>query len=474
MKKNKPVRPLSRRDFLGQASCAALGCSTLFSSLISLKAIAAASMDNSFTAAGDDYKALVCLFQAGGNDSYNMLMPRSGSAYQGYAETRSNLAIPAGDILPISPLTTDGREFGVHPSMSAVQDLFNSGRLAFLTNIGTLTQPVTMDDYYDYQNLPLGLYSHADQIQQWQTGLPHVRSTVGWGGKVADMIRDMNTNQEISMNVSLSGTNIFQTGESTIEFAIDPYDGSVGIYGHGPTEYWDVFNRIRTETIDGMIDHEYDNMFKQTYVDVIRRSRDSNNQFQEALESTPALNTEFSDNYISRSFQMIARTMAARETLGMRRQIFYVNFGGWDHHDEVLDNQLEMLGVLSDAFGEFNTALEELGLEDCVTTFSVSEFARTLTSNGNGTDHAWGGNVMVMGGKVNGGDMYGTYPDLALNGPRIVSDGVVLPETSTDEYFAELALWFGVSPTELPTLFPNIGNFYDTGSGELPLGFLNL
>ena len=468
------IKSISRRKFLGQASCAAIGSTTFFSSLVSLKALAAAAIDSSSVSAAGDYKALVCLFQAGGNDSFNMLMPRSGADYAGYAEIRSNLAIPAGEIRPINPVNSDGREFGVHPSMERVQQLFNDRKLAFLTNTGTLLRPTSRDDYYNYMNLPLGLYSHADQIQQWQTGLPHVRSNIGWGGKVADLISDMNSNDEISMNVSLSGTNVFQAGNNTVEYVIDPYSGSVGIYGHGPTDEWDVLNRVRTETIDSMIDHEYLNMFQQSYVDVIRRSRDSHAQFQEALESGPDLQTPFSDNYISESFRMIARTMAVREALGMKRQIFFVNYGGWDHHDEVLNNQIDMLGVVANAMGEFNDAVEELGLEDCVTTFSISEFGRTLTSNGNGTDHAWGGNVMVMGGHINGGDLYGNYPVLGTNGPRIVSDGVVIPEMSTDEYFAELALWFGVSPTDLGLLFPNLGNFYDVSSGQAPIGFLNI
>ena len=463
---------ISRRKFLGQASCAALGYTTLYSSLINLKALTAATAANS--AVGEDYKALVCIFQSGGNDSFNMLMPLVQSEYDNYATTRSNLAIPRQEILPLQVANQPGREFGVHPSMAGVQSLFDQGDLALLTNVGTLLRPTSRDDYYDYMNLPLGLYSHADQIQQWQTGLPNQRATKGWGGKVADLIRDMNADNGISMNISLSGTNVFQTGNETIEYAIDPYDGSVGIYGHGPAEEWDVFNRVRTEAIDGMIEAEYQNVFRQTYVDVIRRSRDAHVLFQEALESAPPLSSTFTDNYISKSFEMIARTIAARDALGMKRQIFFINFGGWDHHDEVLDNQLGMLNVLSTGMREFQDAMVELSLQDCVTTFSVSEFGRTLTSNGNGTDHAWGGNVMVMGGAVNGGNMFGTYPDLALNGPRIVSDGVVIPELSTDEYFAELALWFGVSRSDLPDILPNLGEFYDTGSTDLPIGFLNV
>jgi uncharacterized protein (DUF1501 family) len=470
---NSVAKGMSRRNFIGQASCAALGYSTLLSSLVNLKAINAAAFANSAIASGNEYKALVCVLMGGGNDAFQMLLARSQAEYNEYATTRSNLAIQRDQILPITEVTPDGRDFGVHPAMSGVQQLFNDRKLAFISNIGTLLDHTTPDDYYTYQGLPLGLYSHADQVQQWQTGIPHERAAIGWGGRVADLIRDMNDNQDISMNVSLSGTNIFQTGASTIEYALDPYNGSIGIYGYNPDDMYDDFNILRTRAIDNMFEKEYSNMFQQTYVDVIRRSRDANLQFEGALDQVPELQTEFSDNYISQSFHMISRVMAAREALGMRRQIFFIDFGGWDHHDEVLQNQQDMLGILSNALHEFDTATTELNLSECVTTFTVSEFARTLTSNGNGTDHAWGSNVMVMGGDVRGGEIYGQFPSLALNGPRIVSDGVLIPTTSTDEYFAELALWFGVPKSELVTIFPNLGRFYNIGSQDYPIGFLN-
>jgi uncharacterized protein (DUF1501 family) len=238
---------------------------------------------------------------------------------------------------------------------------------------------------------------------------------------------------------------------------------------------YDVFNVMRTKVIDSFLDHEYQDIFKKTYVDVIRKSRDGHLLFDGALEKVGDLTTSFSDNYISQSFNMIARTIAARQDLGMKRQIFFVDFGGWDHHDELLNNQFGMLAVLSAALGEFELALQEIKMADCVTTFSISEFGRTLTSNGNGTDHAWGGNVMVMGGKqVNGGSILGEYPSLVLDSNQEVGGGVILPTTSTDQYFAELAKWFGVADSELKTIFPNLENFYSIGSTDLPLGFMNV
>ncbi|HEX5626319.1 MAG TPA: DUF1501 domain-containing protein, partial [Saprospiraceae bacterium] len=300
------------------------------------------------------------------------------------------------------------------------------------------------------------------------------RSNIGWGGRMADLIRDMNQAKDISMNISLSGTNIFQTGNETIEFAIDPRSGSIGISGYGTTNMYDQFNLARTHAIDTLLDHSYQDVFQKTYMDVIRSSRDGHVSFTKALESAVDLQTPFSDNEISQAFRMIARTISAHESLQFKRQIFFVNFSGWDHHDEVLNNQSQMLGIVDNALSEFNMALEELQMFNQVTTFTASEFGRSLTSNGNGTDHAWGGNVMVMGGAVNGKKMHGKYPLLTANNDLNIYDGIMIPTTSVDQYFAELGLWMGVAPNDLKYMLPNIGNFYDTASGKAPLGFLKI
>jgi len=464
--------PVTRRKFFGQASCAAIGASTLWSSLVNLKAFTAGALANSSTL-DDDYKALVCVFLGGGADSFNMLMPRSTNEYNEYAITRSNLAIPLANMLPIFPDNAGGRLFGLHPGMPRSQQLFNDGKMAFISNVGTLVKPVTKDQFWQGAvEVPLGLFSHSDQSQQWMTGLPNARSGTGWGGKVADLINDMNSNPNISMNISLGGTNVFQTGLQTVEFALDPYDGSSGIYGYGQHDEWNVFDRMRTRAINSMVEQEYQNMFQKTYIHVIKRSRDGHQQFQEAIGNVPVLQTTFSDNYLSKSFQMAAYTMAAHEALGMKRQIFFIDYSGWDHHDEVLETQSEMLSELDTALGEFSAAVTEIGLGNQVTTFSLSEFGRTLTSNGNGTDHAWGGNVMVMGDTVKGKTIFGEYPTLALESSIEIGNGILIPQLSADQYFAELALWFGVNPTDLPGIFPSLTNFYQPGSG-MPIGFIN-
>ena len=461
---------IKRRHFLGQASCLALGSTTLLSTLNNLKFINSASIANSAVASGGDYKAMICILLSGGSDSHNMLIPREVNRYNEYAQTRAAVAIPRDEIGVLN-----NSDYGVHPSMGEIRNLYNDGKLSFISNIGTLIQPMAKDEVWqNEQLLPLGLFSHSDQTQQWQTSLPHSRSNIGWGGKLADMMSSMNNNENISMNISLSGNNVFQTGNSSVEYSIDPEFGPSMIYGYRESDAPGIFEAARNKAVDNIIDASYADIFKKTYVDVIKTSRDANADFADALNDVPFLGDLFVENEFSNALQMVARTIAARETLGMRRQIFFVDFGGWDHHDELLNSQTQMLSVLSQGMNSLNSALERLGISDCVTTFTCSEFGRTLTWNGNGTDHAWGGNVMVMGGPVRGGQIFGNYPSLELDSDyELGGGGIILPTLSVDEYFAELALWFGVAPSELATVFPNIGNFYDTASGQMPIGFMS-
>ncbi|MCB0642435.1 MAG: DUF1501 domain-containing protein [Phaeodactylibacter sp.] len=462
----------SRRQFIGTASCAAIGSTTFFSTLFNL------GMTNAAAAAarplvGGDYKALVCILLAGGNDSFNMLIPRGATEYADYVDIRSNLAIPQADLLAINPATNDGKEYGVHPSMPEVQQMFESGRLAFISNVGTLVTPTSMSEILNgTANLPLGLYSHADQIQQWQTSIPDERATTGWAGRMADLLHSMNMNQNISMNISLAGNNLFQSGNQIVEYPILPYgNGSIGITGYGEGT---AFNQIRTAAISSMMEQEYQNLFEKTYADITRNAQEAHELFSTAIAGVQPFGTDFSNHYVANSLEMVAKTIAARDVLGACRQTFFVTFGGWDHHDELINKQENMLGVLSKALSDFNTVMEELGLENDVTTFTISDFARTLTSNGNGSDHAWGGNQIIMGGAVNGGDIYGTFPDLYEDNPLDLGRGVLLPTTSADEVFAELALWFGVSSGDLDQVFPNITNFYSPGSPDLPIGFMQV
>ena len=462
----------SRRQFIREFGLGALGLTTA-SSLSQLKAINAAYLNNSDNFLKNDYKAIVCFFLAGGNDSFNMVVPRGNPEYDEYKVTRSDLAISQNELLPITPINSDGRRYGLNPAMTNLHQLFNTGHVSIINNVGPLIEPTTRAAYRNNQApVPLGLFSHSDQIKNCQTGLPHIRSQFGWGGRMADLVNDMNNNRNVSMNISLSGTNIFQYGQTLVEFAIDPYDGSPGIVGYDPGS--EGFNDLRTEGIDRLLGVDHEDMYKKTYTDLLKRSLDGSIEFRAAMAQIGDLSTSFSDNRISQSFRRITEVIMARDILGFKRQIFFVRMGGWDMHGELIQSHERSLTVVDRALGEFAEGLREIGMFDQVTTFTISDFGRTLTSNGNGSDHAWGGNALVMGGDVQGGDMYGTYPSLSLNGDLIVHRGVLIPTTPNDAYFAELALWFGVSPSDLPTLFPNIGNFYDTLSGTPPLGFMNL
>ncbi|MEM9556034.1 MAG: DUF1501 domain-containing protein [Acidobacteriota bacterium] len=472
---------VSRRRFLGQASCTAVGATSLFSTLLGLRsANALAAAPPSFSSArviepvtglpGDDYKALVCLFLAGGNDSFNMLVPRGAAEYAEYAAIRADLALPQSSLLPLVPATRDGREYGLHPGMPEVKQLFDGGDLAFVANVGSLVEPTTKADIVSGSaRLPLGLYSHADQIMHWQTSIPDQRTSLGWSGRMADLLRAANSDDTVSMNISLSGSNVFQAGTQVVPYAIRPSGtGSVGIEGYGGV---DPFNQLRTTAINSLLDQQYQNLFIDTFATSARRAIDAHQLFSGAVGAVPPLTTVFSPNEVSQSFRMVARTIAARQALGVRRQTFFILFGGWDHHDEVLNAQAAMLPVVSKALSEFHAALVELGLLNDVVTFTASDFGRTLTSNGQGSDHAWGGHQLVMGGPVAGGDLYGTYPQLYADNDLDTGRGRLIPTTSCDEYFAELALWLGVAPSDLGTVLPNVGRFYTPGAGA-PIGFL--
>ena len=459
----------NRRTFIKQLGLTGLGLVAAPGSILKLKTLAAAAADNSLLTSSGQYKALVCLYFDGGNDSFNMLMPR-GSAYNDYADIRSNLAIRQSDMQPINP-SNSVPSLGLHPRMGDIAQLFDDGKLSFLSNIGMLIEPVTKENYYsESTRLPLGLFSHLDQTIQWQTASPHVRDAKGWAGKIADLMMDVNNNDKISMNFALNNTNVFQSGNQSVQFVINS-NGARGLTGYG--DRWGVAP-IRNAAIDSILQHNYQDPFQNNYTDIFRTAVEANVEFERAIDEMQPLQTEFSEDNLSRRFRMIARSIAVREALGFNRQIFFVRLGGFDTHDELLGRHGTLMRQTNDAIFSFQSALEELGVQDDVITFTMSEFGRTLTSNGNGTDHAWGGNLFVLGGAVNGNRVFGTYPDLAMGSNLMVDGSALIPTTATDLYFAELALWFGVSRSDLPLLFPNLSNFYDINSSDLPIGFLNI
>lgn len=478
--------PVTRRRFLGEASCAAVSSIPVLSSLLNLSVTGKLAAQE----AEGGYRALICVFASGGNDTFNVLTPYGDSHYAEYAASRADLALPLAQLIPIHPENTDGRVFGVHHRMPQLAARFEAGDAAFVANVGTLIEPVRtrLEVAQNLKRLPLGLYSHSDQIEQWQTSVPHARSGVGWAGRMADVIRQLNADPRVSMNISFDGSNVWQTGRAVAEYAVspgnsqEPEGGATALLPY--RQLWQrdqPLAQAASAAIDSQLALEYTNLLQQTFVHQRRTARDAYALYAEA--TAPALPgaVAFPNTSLGRQMHMVARTINGRAALGAVRQTFFVNLGGWDHHNEVLNNQDAMLPQVDDALAALWTALVAMGVQDRVVIYSASDFGRTLTSNARGSDHAWGGNHFVLGGAVRGKRLYGEYPSLAVNpesGPEVnpldTGRGRLIPTTSVDEFFAEMALWLGVPASSLPLVLPNIGNFYATGASVPPLGFLPL
>ena len=459
---------MDRRKFIKIAGCTGMSSMTFLNSAVNLRAMGFAALDNSSLV--EDYKALVCIQMNGGNDGYNMIVPYDNQEYNDYKTTRSNMALNKDLLIQIRPENTGGRTFGIHHAMPEIEELFVSGKAAVINNVGTLVTRISKQDYISGgAKLPLELFSHSDQTRQWQSGLSTNRSAVGWGGRLSDLMNDMNENPKLNMGLVVNNSDaVFLMGNQSVPFSM----GS-----DGPNVFWPLASHNSQtpeyQAIRSLIDQKHADAFKSTFNDTIITSLESAEIFRDAWDNRIPVNTSFMDSEISRSLKGVANMIAARKKLKVKRQIYFVSFGAFDYHNELLDSHYRDLSQFSQAVSSFMEALEEMGLTENVTTFTISDFARTLTSNGNGTDHAWGSPVMVFGGAVRGNRFYGEYPSLKLGGKDEVGGGVVLPTISTDEYFAELALWFGVSPSELSTIFPGLPNFYSYSSTQKPLGFLN-
>jgi uncharacterized protein (DUF1501 family) len=459
-------RFLSRRRFLGEASCAAIGSSSVLSSILNLRLVGDLAAAEPPTP--DEYRALVCLFLAGGNDSFNMLAPVDATGYAEYAATRGIVAVPQTRFLPLAGNIPDGRQLGLHDSMPGLHALYGAGKAAFLANVGTLVEPTTLAAYHNgVAKLPFGLFSHSDQQMHWQSSLPDNRAPgSGWAGRLADLLEELNGVGAVSMNVSLGGINLFQSGVEVAPFAIGT-SGAVELAAWNSGSYLP-----RRQAMESIMDAQYRNAFERAFAKMKRHAVDSNAGFKNALAAAPVVTSPFTaSNPLATQLQMVAKTIAARQKLGKKRQTFFVLMGGFDLHGNIESNHPGLLSRVDQAITEFQTAMGELNLQNQVTLFTASDFARTLSSNGSGTDHAWGGNHIVVGGAVNGGKIYGTYPTLALGSSLDTGRGRLIPTTSVDEYFAELALWMGVSATNLPLVFPNLTRFHNPG-GDPPLGFI--
>lgn len=458
-------KPISRRTFLHQANCAAVGSASLFSSLLTLRLTAGAASAESFSG----YKALVCLFLSGGNDSFNMLVPRQQAAYDEYAAVRSTLALPQNELLPITTTGQAYSEFGIHPNLPFLKTLYDQNNAAFVANVGTLVEPTTLAQFSAGSvQTPVGLFSHSDEVVHWQTLVPQVRGAgpKGWAGRVADCMTQANASGTLSMNLSLSDTNTLQTGNGSVPYITDP-SGIVKLTGYDSNPAFGL-------AVDSVLGNNYRNLYQTTLANSTRRATDTAVAFEEALN--PITLTEsitFPTTQTGSRLKTVAKILAARGTLGMDRQIFFINRGGWDHHNAVLAPQEGLFNELNHAIEAFWTELGHLGLQDDVVLFTASDFGRTLTSNGSGSDHAWGGNQFVLGNAVRGGRLYGAYPALGANNQLDLGRGRLLPTTPVDSYCTELASWYGVPPAELSTVFPNASNFFDPTNTPHPLGLLD-
>lgn len=463
----------SRRRFLSQlgVSCASVGATSILSGITNLGLINAAAAANRpiYAPLNTGYKAIVCLMLGGGNDSFNMLVPRGTTEYQEYAQVRTNIALSQNSLRPINPTNNVGQELGIHPNLENIQGLFESGNAAFVANIGALVRPTTVAQYDVGNGLPQGLYSHSDQSLHWQTALPQNLSNLGWGGKLADILHTNNSNQNISMNISLNGVNTFQKGNIIREFATDPGGNNVTINASGSNALREI---IKRQTLDSLLETSYQNIMEKAYADTVKGGKENNLEFAAALAQGTPFTTSFAGDELSERLESVVRVIAAKGPLGVTNQTFFVQHDGYDTHDNSIIEHGELMSDLDRAINSFYNALEELGMQDDVVLFTASDFGRKLTSNGDGTDHGWGGNVLVVGGSIEGQKIYGDYPSLYLDSPRDLGRGRLIPTTSCDELFAELALWMGASTAAIPDILPNIENFWTPDPLTRPLGIL--
>lgn len=451
------MTPHTRRDFLRLACCSAATAS-IVGGLSKFGLVSA-------LAGGTDYKALVCIFYFGGNDSNNFIMPIDTAGYANYQTVRANLAIPQGSILPLQ--MGSSANFGLHPNLPELQQLFNNQKsLAVLANVGTLVQPTTRAQYQKYQNLPQNLFSHSDQQDQWQTtqlsGLPNS----GWAGKVADKLNPtFNSGAVFPPILSVAGSPIFCTGDVTRPFSMNP-GSTPGVQGFDSS----AAGQARLQALQQLLTFDTGLSLVQAASSVTGQAIQEGVVLAQALKNIPAIQTVFpAKNGLAAQLKQVAQVIAARGALGVNRQIFFCSQGGFDTHSDQLPTQTALFSQVSPAIAAFYQATQELGVASNVTTFTLSEFARTFQPGSNGgTDHAWGGHQIIVGGAVQGNQVYGTWPTLTPGGPDDTgSNGRWIPTTSVDQYAATLATWFGVAASDLPSIFPNLANFQTSNLGFL-------
>ena len=466
---------LSRRAFLRRSKQLAVA-GTASSFAVGLAGIGEAAAFS----AGNDYKALVCIFLYGGNDHNSTLMPFDSTNYDLYSAIRGGGAgQTAGGItlarasLAATALTpsggqvlTNNLQYALAPQMTRLKALFDAGRMAPLLNVGPLVAPLTLAQY-NSSNLvanprPAKLFSHNDQQSTWQSSKPE-GATDGWGGRMGDLAMSSNANSLFTC-ISATGNAVFLSGQQALTYQVSS-SGALAVNGIKSNLYGSSAGSAALRTL---MTQTSSNVFEAEYNRIAKRSIDAEGVVTAALQPI-TLTTSFRPatgrNGLAEQLQVVARLIAARQPLGARRQVFMVSMGGFDLHDNLITNQANLMGQLDFAMDAFYRATVELGVADKVTTFTASDFGRTLQSNGDGSDHGWGSHHFIMGGAVNGGRFYGVAPQISVTSTDQVGQGRLLPGISVDQYASTLATWFGVSASELPSVSPNIGRFSTSNLG---------
>ena len=413
-----------------------------------------------------DYKALVCVFMFGGNDGNNTVIPIDTAGYAQYIAVRpasSGINLAQASLLPIQPVNA-GTPYGLHPALPELQTLFNQGKLAILANVGTLVQPITKAQY-DAGIRPDSLYSHADQQAQWQSSISDTASGTGWGGRIADKVASLNAASGFPVVTSLDGTVLFTTGAASTPLTI-PVTGSFALAGYNGS----AIANARLSAVQQLLALASGNLFvagaNRIGTQALQLSGTVNPILANTNSTVAPIFAPLKSSIASQLFQ-VAKMIEARAATGARRQIFFVQLGSFDTHGDQLNRQQNLFADLSPALKAFYDATVALGVSAQVTTFTLSDFGRTFQpASGGGTDHAWGSHHFIIGDAVNGGALYGQYPQLALGGPSDAeSEGRWLPTTAVDQYGATLASWFGVASADLGTVFPNIAEFTPANLG---------
>ena len=480
----KKLKQLSRREFLK--------CSSLLGSTFALNSSGLTSLlSASKSYASDDYKALVFIFLNGGNDAFNMIVPMGTGDLRGDYETgRRFLSLSNNSLNPInlvSPATIYGgqsyNDFGLHPACSDMANMFNNQEMSVVCNVGNLFEPTTRDQYFNGSvTLPPQLYSHADQARQFQSE-PSLPFRYGWGGKLAELVDNFNASGTVSPLISVSGLNAFQVSQ----------DSSLSTYtlgASGLTPLWSYTGSRKTmiEQVVGSVDsssHVMMKKFRDVFNSAISSQAILESAFNEADSTGVDYDAIFSaagnyDSSIGKQLKTVAKMIAGRASTGNNRPIFFVKMGNFDAHQNLLEDHNTSMTELNAALKGFRDALVAQEDFDKVLGFVGSEFGRTLTPNGDdlttGTDHAWGGHALLLGGMINGGQFFGEHPDLKLNQGLDASNGRGrwVPTTSTSQCVSVIANWFGVSQNDLPLLYPTITNFSDPFSADANLDFFNL